>query len=104
MEDGPHGLSGLNAVPPVAQVVVAEAESVMTHHHNMGGTTALVVTIKSPPAIHNHVLVSLLAKEALPIFGTVSLLWISLTTCQKKALCRQMSHFVNLVQILCILG
>ena len=59
MEDGPPGLSGLHAVSPVAQEVIAEAESVMTHHRNMGGTTALVVTMKSPPAIHNHVLVCL---------------------------------------------
>ena len=86
MEDGSHGLSGLHAVPPVAQEVVAEAESVMTHHRNMGGTTALVVIMKSPSAIHNYVLASLLEKEVLQYIRYL-LQWNSLTTCQKNALC-----------------
>ena len=70
MEDGPHGLRGLHAVPPVAQEVTAEVESAMTHHHNMGGMTALAVAMKSPLAIHNHVLVSLSwQKKHFNIFG-----------------------------------
>ena len=59
MEDGPHGLSGLNALPPVTEELVKEEESVTTQHRKMVVRTAMVTTVKLRSAMNNHVLVSL---------------------------------------------
>ena len=55
MENGPHGLHGLNAVPPVAQELVKEAESVTTHHRKMVGRIALVTALRNSSAILTNV-------------------------------------------------
>ena len=65
MENGPHGLSGLRAVPPVAQELVLEPESVTTHHRNMAGGTALAKAMKLAAVMNRNVLVSLLARNVL---------------------------------------
>ena len=65
MEDGPHGLIGLHAVPPVAQECAKEAESATTLHHTMMGTTVMVWTVKLTSAMKIHVLVSPLANKVL---------------------------------------
>ena len=55
MENGPHGLRGLNAVPPVAEELVQEAESVTTHHQQMVGRNALVIAPRPSTAILKNV-------------------------------------------------
>ena len=51
MEDGPIGLSGLHAMPPVAQELVKEAESATTHHRTMMGRTVSVKAMNLRSAI-----------------------------------------------------
>ena len=67
MEDGLTGLNGLNAVSPVMEELVKEAESVTTHHRKMVGRTVLSTTVKLSTAMKNSVLymVNLLANEVL---------------------------------------
>ena len=80
MEDGPHGLLGLNAMPPVAEEFKKEAESVTTHHRSMVGRSVVVTTMKFAAVIQMHVLVSPLAREAFQ-YIQYHLQWIFLTTC-----------------------
>ena len=56
MEDGPIGLSGLNAVLPVKKEVVKEAEAVTTHHLNMVERSVMVQTTKFRAAMNTIVL------------------------------------------------
>ena len=56
MEDGPHGPIGLNAVSPVEEELVKEAESVTTHHRKTVGRTALTATVKLSTAMNMSVL------------------------------------------------
>ena len=50
-------------MPPVAEEVGKETESVTTHHRKMVGRTAMVTTVKLKTAMKIHVLVSLVATK-----------------------------------------
>ena len=65
MAGGLIGLCGLNALSPVVKELVNEAESVTARHHNMVEMTVTVAAVKVSSAIHNLVLVSLLARQKL---------------------------------------
>ena len=65
MVDGPIGLCGVPAVPPVAKELVKEAESVTTQNHNMMGRTAPVTAPKLRAVTNRIALVSPLANKVL---------------------------------------
>ena len=56
MEDGLIGLSGRNAVLPVKEEVVKEAEVATTHHLNMVERSVMVQTMKLRAAMNTLVL------------------------------------------------
>ena len=64
MEDGPNGLRGLNAVLPVKEDFVKEAEGVPTLHRNLVERTAMVAIMTLTTAMITHVLVSRLLTSA----------------------------------------
>ena len=65
MDNGLHGLHGAHAIPPVVQELRIEPGCVITHHHNMVGRTASVVTMRLKTVMRDPVLVSLLASKVL---------------------------------------